>query len=394
MEPTPLKLELVEIEDPSARKAPSAPLDDDITLAPDTAMRESLTIDIAPVGRPVPIAKGPPAKIDAYAQQASREYAQGHVDQPLWDRALTQAQGDKTAAAAIYVRARGTALRLMDRHRKLDATRPLPAPVAVDPAESRRVERRAAFERYRTPALAGIALALVAGVSVFYIFGNEAAREAAIAAPAPLAVAAPAATGAAAAATPAAHAKSEAAESLAALQTKIQALRDAGNWNVLVLYAVEWTRREPDNPAAWNQLRAGYVYLHQYEDALAAAKKAVALAPGDATLWRHLGAVNADIDDPPAAMAAFKEAVARDPADVASLQSIALLATRLGQPQEARAALDRALVAQPGDAVSACLRSGLPGLPPARDAYTAQRQVQAVDARCRGKGDGTAVAVK
>ena len=111
-------------------------------------------------------------------------------------------------------------------------------------------------------------------------------------------------------------------------------------------------------------------------------------------IWRRLGEVNVDIDDPPAAVAAFKEAVARDPADIASLQAIAVMATRLGQPQEAKAALDRALAAQPGDAVSMCLRNGLGALPQARDAFTSQRQVQAVDSKCRGKGDATAVAVK
>lgn len=387
MDTKPLKLELVSIDEPSAAKAPS---DEDVTVAP-AAPQAELTIDIKPMERPVPIVKGPPARIDIYAQQASREYAQGHVDQPLWDRALTQAQGDKTAAAAIYVRARGTALRLLDRERKLDATRPLPTLPEVDAAERRKVARRAAFERYRLPALAGVALLVVAGASLYYIFGTT--PEPVAATPAPVArVAAPVAASPAPAA--ANEAKKDAAESIAALQLKIQQLRDAGNWNVLVLYAVEWTRREPDNPAAWNQLRAGYQYLRQYDDALSAARRAVQIAPNDAALWRRVGEVNVDIDDPAAAIAAFKEAVTRDPADVASLQAIALLATRLGQPQEAKSALDQALAAQPGDAVSTCLRSGLAQVPATRDAYAALRAVQSVDARCRGRSEGSTVAVK
>lgn len=394
MEPTPFKLELVDIEDPSAKPAPAA-VDDDATVSPEMVRKDDATIDIKPLDRPVPITKGPPAKIDVYAQQAAREYAQGHVDQPLWDRALSQAHGDKTAAAAIYVRARGTALRLLDRDRRFDATRPLPPPPPeVDPHERRRVARRAAFARYRYPALGGLALLVVAAGSVYYLLRGDAPAPAAVVAARPAGVAPVAA--AVKAATPAAPAagKADAATSLAALQAKIQELRDAGNWNVLVLYSVEWTRREPDNPAAWNQLRAGYVYLRQYDDALAAAKKAVQLAPNDPVLWRHLGQVNVDLDDPPAALAAFREAVARDAADVASLQAIALLATRLGQPQEAKAALDRASAAQPGDPVTACLRSGLAQLAPARDAYTALRQVSAVDAKCHGRPDGTAVAIK
>lgn len=395
MEPTPLKLELVDIEDTSA-KTPGGPSDGDITVAPELAVKTDVTIDIAPIDRPVPITKGPPAKIDPFAQQAAREYAQGHVDQPLWDRAMSQAQGDKTAAAAIYVRARGTALRLLDRDRNFDATRPLPTlAVEPDPAERRRVARKAAFERYRTPVLAAIGLAVVAGASVLYLMeGAPDPVPAAVApGPAPVAAAAAAASAAGGAATPAA-AKSDSAESLAALRAKILELREAGNWNVLVLYSVEWTRREPDNPAAWNQLRAGYVYLRQYEDALGAAKKAVQLAPADALLWRRLGEVNLDLDDPAAALAAFKEAVARDPRDVASLQAMALMATRLGDAQEARSALDRALAVQPGDAVTVCLRSGLGQLAPTRDAYQTLRLVQGVDAKCRGRTDAATVAVK
>ncbi len=399
MEPTPLKLELVDIGGPPATPAAGA-TDDDATVSPEMVVpKGDTTIDIKPLDRPVPITKGPPAKIDVYAQQAAREYAQGHVDQPLWDRALTQAQGDKTAAAAIYVRARGTALRLLSRDRSFDATRPLPTqPPEVDPDERRRVARRAAFTRYRYPALGGLVLLVVAVGSGYYLLRGDSDAEANAAAgaasvPVAAAKAPPAVRGAAAAPAVAADG-AEAAKSLAALQDKIAALRDAGNWNVLVLYSVEWTRREPANPAAWNQLRAGYMYLRQYDDALGAAKRAVQLAPNDPVLWRNLGEVNVALDDPAAALAAFRETVARDPADVAALQSIALLATRLGQPQEAKAALDRALVAQPGDAVSLCLRTGLAQLAPARDAYTALRQVSAVDGKCHGRSEGSAVAVK
>lgn len=413
MDPTPLKLELVD-DDKAKDTGPGNPsdvppvmADEDVTVSPALAPapKEAATIDLMPVGRPVPQAPATPVKIDTYAQQAAREYAQGHVDQPLWDRALSQAGGDKTAAAAIYVRARGTALRLLDRHRDLDATRPLPPPPVAETAPSRRKDARAALPRYVVPAAIAAVLLLAGGGGAFYFLGGD--EPAPVAAPRP---AAPPPTASAPVATPAAPvpvtaaapvtavpppaAKSDAGNSLAALQAKIQELRDAGNWNVLVLYAVEWTRREPDNAAAWNQLRAGYVYLRQHEDALAAAKKAVQLAPNDAVMWRRLGEVNLDLDDAPGALLAFKEASARDAADVASLQAIGLLATRLGQPQEAKAAFDRALAAQPGDGVTTCLRNGAAQLPPARDAYTAYRQVSALDAKCRGRGEGTAVAAK
>ena len=97
---------------------------------------------------------------------------------------------------------------------------------------------------------------------------------------------------------------------------KVQELSDAGNWHVLVLYAVEWTRKEPANPAAWNQLRAGYVHLGQYDDALGAATKAVQLAPEDPRMWRSLGDVHSILDNPSAALRAYEEVAARDRRDV------------------------------------------------------------------------------
>lgn len=416
-----MKLELLEIEGAPSAAAPSAKVDDDVTvapelvlapgpgltlapdpkfapdlaLAPEPAFKDDATIELRPLERPASIASGPPTKIDVYAQQAAREYAQGQVDQALWDRALTQASGDKTAAAAIYVRARGTAIRLLDRDRRLDTTRPLPAPVAEVATERRRPARPSFVSRHRYPlAAAGVLVpAVVAGL--FFLLAPDEVPPPRASAPAAAVAVAPT-PGTPAVATPAAPAaaKVDAGGSLAALQAKIQALRDAGNWNVLVLYSVEWTRRQPDNPEAWNQLRAGYVYLRQYEDALASAKKAVELAPADPLLWRRLAEVYQDLDDPANALATFKEVVARDASDVPALQAMGMLATRLSQPQEAKAAFDRALAVQPGDPVTVCLRNAAAQLPPARDAYTAYRQVSGLDAKCRGRPDGASVAAR
>ena len=86
-------------------------------------------IEIVPLERPMPIVSSGGTKIDPYVQQAAREYAEGHIDEPLWARALAQANGDKTAAAAVYVRARGTALRLLDRA----ARRPSPCAASQRP---------------------------------------------------------------------------------------------------------------------------------------------------------------------------------------------------------------------------------------------------------------------
>jgi len=165
---------------------------------------------------------------------------------------------------------------------------------------------------------------------------------------------------------------------------KLQQFRDAGNWNMVVLYSVEWTRRDPANAAAWSELRTGYSNLRQYEDALSAARKAVDLAPGDAALWRHLGNAELDVDDPAKALAAFTEAAARDPADVYSLQQIGMQNARAGRMPEAKTAFELALGVQPGDALTQCLKSGVAQLAVQKEPHAAAQQVRAVDARCRG----------
>ena len=79
---------------------------------------------------------------------------------------------------------------------------------------------------------------------------------------------------------------------------KIQEFKDAGNWNVLVLYAVEWTRKEPANPDAWREFGGGYLRMRQYDDALEATRKAVQMSPNDAQLWQNLGQINVALRQP------------------------------------------------------------------------------------------------
>ena len=38
---------------------------------------------------------------------------------------------------------------------------------------------------------------------------------------------------------------------------KMRALKKEGNWNLVVLYAVEWTRKQPANADAWKELSHG-----------------------------------------------------------------------------------------------------------------------------------------
>ena len=384
----PLRLELMPIDDSAiaeaptlaAREQPSATTErlQDAVSVTEAALD---AIDITAVGRPA-LKLSDTQSIDPFVAQALREYASEKVDNPTWERALAQVNGDVTAAETVYVRSRAAALRAQDRLRR-EARQAALVARDNDPPY---VEPPPVWQRYKL-AIAAAAVAVVGIIAGIYIASGGDEPPGAVAAVASRSAAKAPAAAAAANAVPV-----KPAPASVAFDKKVQELRDAGNFNVMVLYATEWTRKEPDNASAWDQLRTGYVHLRQYEDARSAARKAVQLAPDDARMWRNLANVNMDLDDPDGALAAYEQAAARSNADVDSLHAIALLNTRLGKPQEAKGALDRAAAASPGDPITACLRTGIAQMTPARDAYTVSRQVRAIDNRCHGRGEAVASA--
>jgi len=111
----------------------------------------------------------------------------------------------------------------------------------------------------------------------------------------------------------------------------VQQLKDAGNWNVLVLYASKWTRDEPDNAAAWKELSIGYANLRQFNDAAVAATKAAELSPAEALLWRNVGHLNLTLERLPEAESAFDRALAIGADDADALCGAALVALRSGR---------------------------------------------------------------
>lgn len=351
MDPTHLSLELL-------------PLDQSPATAPSS--NAPLEIEILPMGAPKRDNPAPPEKRDRFVDEATKQYEEGHIDQPLWDRALAQASNDKEAATATYLSARATALRLLHRERRSGRRAPPPSATYQGPIETVTPgsSAPAMIERPSLPGAIGkhrnvmiIAAAIVPiGLGLWLWIGSRESSEtkdAAIARSVPVS-AQPAAQSPALAAAARNKAVGDSGTRSGAtpeFMNKIQELSDAGNWNVLVLYAVEWTRLEPANPAAWNQLRAGYINLRQYDDALSAATKAVELAPADSRLWRNLGQVNMDLNDPAAALVAF----------------------------------DRALAVSPDDATALCLRTSAAQLAvPQKDANATAKQAKSFDIACRG----------
>ncbi len=282
---------------------------------------------------------------DEFVAEAAQEYQDGHIDQALWSRA-SLAGSDEALVVAGYLRARATALRMERRNRQTDA-RPhdaarheRPSPPRSD-AESTTVATPRRWTK-RPVVLAAAAVALTVVVALGLMIAAQRHVETAgqpDASPVRSSNGSP--TTAAPAqqqqALPDSTASAGRSEDLAALETKVRQFKDAANWNVLVLYASEWTRKEPKNPAAWSDLGVGYANLHQFDDALTAATKAVQLAPADALHWRNLAQVNLALERLPDAATAFDNALLANPGDVGALCGALAVAQKQGRSKDADA---------------------------------------------------------
>jgi tetratricopeptide (TPR) repeat protein len=333
--PTPkLELSLVEIEPPSPRASAEPEVDRFKTQSP------------------APAEAAAPA--DLFLAAAKRELADGKVDDRLWARALELAEGDTAAATAGYLRARATALRVARREpAPIAPSEPTPAAEAAVAGVPAREAPPAAKPRLpvRTLVIAGAAVLVGGAVLFFMLRGSESVPPvAAPAAPRP----APSAVAAAAVAAPQAATGAEPDARVRELEAQVEALARAGNWNVLVLHAAEWTRRDPDNAAAWKQLAVGYTSLRQFDDAYAAADKAARLLPDDRLAWKTLGQAAVSARRPEEALKAFEKAIALDGNDVPSIVLSGLTNLQLGRLVPAKTAFDRALVASPGNADALC----------------------------------------
>jgi tetratricopeptide (TPR) repeat protein len=297
---------------------------------------------------------------DKFLAEAAREYQEGRVDQVLWRRAADQCGGDASLMIAAYLRSRATAMQLQQKE---DSRSQIQARGAG--SKRRSDDARVEAEPHRGILSAGIAAvrlpgvnpkvmyaaaavaALASMVAVVYLIvaprGGESVRP-------PIASAATPSTNPSASPTPLSTEKPGGGIGSGGtrqrgpdptLPARVQQLKTDGQWNVLVPHAIEWTRQDPGNAAAWSELGIGYAKLRQYGDALDAATKAAQLSPGDSLLWRNLGQLNLDLDRLPEARDAFDRALAVNPDDVEALCGAALVAHKQGRPKDAEAGTRR-----------------------------------------------------
>jgi tetratricopeptide (TPR) repeat protein len=314
-----------------------------------------------------PVANESPAKADAqrdlrmttadeFLAAAAKEYEAGTIDRVLWRQAADQHGRDVSLVIAAYLRARATALQA--RHKPAENAEiklrgagsnqdaivrkvEKDPPVEIEPTELPRFSLRGVNPKILYPA--GAVIALAAAVAITYLVvslrQSESVRPPVAAAATPTANQ-PASPILIKSQQPLVATSSRAGTNeggVEALATTVRELKIAGNWNVLVLYANEWTRKEPNNAVAWRELSVGYANLRQFNEALDAATKAAELSPEDALPWRNLGQINLTVDRLPEAAFAFGRALAVNPDDADARCGAALVAQRQARPKDPNA---------------------------------------------------------
>jgi tetratricopeptide (TPR) repeat protein len=333
---------------------------------------------------------------DKFLAAAIREYAKGRVNQQLWASIASKTGGDEKATRSAYLVARATELRLAVREQKShaaagEAALPKPKLVQIDGGARAAKPSSVPAGRDRRRVYIGVAAALiafiVAGSVALMRAGGDDAKGA-------MATIAPKSAKASAAAKkePEKPADPSPRENI---EAKVRAFADAGNWNMLVIFANEWTRVDPSNVAAWLELSRGYTKMSQLDEAVRAAKKTVELAPQDASLWRNLAQIEGAASNPDGAVRAYERATVLDPKDVDSLVQIGIVHVKSDRMPQARAAFDRALAANPANVDALCGQQFVAQRDNrAKDADALAKQLRAVDGKCRDFTEGATIAVK
>ena len=313
---------------------------------------------------------------DEFLAAAALEYQKGRIDQALWRRVADQCE-DSSLVIAAYLRVRATALHQKhDENSQRQARRAGP----VLAASVQQVEPEPPIEivsitvgavRYlgmqpKLKYLGAAAAALAAVAIIVWLIASpwesESVAQPIVSAARPsLRSAAQVPRGSEQALGKSTSGGTSSGGQIPALENTVQQLKNDGKWNVLVLYASEWTRKDPNNATAWYELSVGYANLRQVDEAFDAATKAVQLSPGNPRFWRNLGHINLAVERLPDAEIAFDKALALNADDADALCGTALIAQRQGRPKDA-------------DAIA--------------------KRIKSLDENCRGVSDGeTAVVV-
>jgi tetratricopeptide (TPR) repeat protein len=360
-------LELVPIDEPAAADKPQE--------APPAGAHPEQPDDAVP-------------RVDRFLARVAAEYRAGRIDQPLWAHVLAQSGGHEKTARSAYLRARATAIQVADRNRAAPTAAGAATGSAHPTSEpARQSSAGAALERLRsTPwmwgAVGGVLAAVIVGVVLIATRKDPAPAASVVPARPPAAVAR------ATTRPPVDTTLASASATEPSLESRVNDLIAARNWNVVVLTATEWTRKEPRNSSAWMRLGVGYAHLGQLDEAFDAARKATDVAPGDAAAWRNLGEANVARNQPAAALAAYEKAAALDERDLSTLARVGMLNAQRDRLPEAKDAFDKVLAARADDTDALCGQAFVARQQGRRkDADAIVRDLKASDRMCKELSD-------
>jgi cytochrome c-type biogenesis protein CcmH/NrfG len=134
-------------------------------------------------------------------------------------------------------------------------------------------------------------------------------------------------------------------------------LTKSGEYEMAIRAGQKAVALKPDYESAWVNLGVAYVMLQNYADALGAQKNAIRLRPDDAKAWAGLGLAYDMLDQNVEAAKAYEEAVKLEPDNALYWYSLGLTCQRLGLFDKAMHAHENAVSLKP-DYVDAWFRLG------------------------------------
>jgi tetratricopeptide (TPR) repeat protein len=91
------------------------------------------------------------------------------------------------------------------------------------------------------------------------------------------------------------------------------ALTVTKNWELMLDLCLKWTKSEPDDAYAWDNLGTAYLDLNRHNDAIDAFRQSIRIKPEDAGVWAMLGSTYNLLNRYDDAIEAFRQSIRINP---------------------------------------------------------------------------------
>lgn len=125
------------------------------------------------------------------------------------------------------------------------------------------------------------------------------------------------------------------------------ALKKTKGWQGLLEWCRKWTKSEPEDATAWNNLGNAYTHLDRHSDAIEAYGRAISIDPEYAGAWNNLGIAYRRLDRYNEAIEAYHQAITVDPAYARAWYNLGFTYTHLDRHSDALNAYSRAISIDP-----------------------------------------------